>query len=229
MATIEIVLLVIGILAFVASFFIPDVRKSEEESFAEDEVRALVEKEFEASKAKLEEMTDETIRYGMEKAERSLDKITNEKMLALGEYSDSIMNQISTNHKETVFMYDMLTKNKEELTDLLSDAKRTAETATLDAKEASERAEAAIYDASVAAQQSQKALENNILAEEKVISIRAAMTGIQEKAMKDSITLVPAAESEVEEMEEVEEELVEVELPEEEYIEENKLELVIMI
>jgi hypothetical protein len=94
----EVILLIVGFIAFVVSFFIPDRgESSDEEGFTRDEIREIVLEEYEASKSKLEDITDETVNYSIEKAERSLDKITNEKMLALGEYSDTIMNQINTN------------------------------------------------------------------------------------------------------------------------------------
>lgn len=82
MATIEIVLCVAGIVLCIISFLLPDKQKESDgpdRKFIEETVKALVEEEIEGAKARLEEMQEETVSYGMEKAERSLEKITNEK------------------------------------------------------------------------------------------------------------------------------------------------------
>lgn len=125
MSTIEIVLLVLGIIAFILSFLISDKSSEKtEETISKEKIQQLVEEEYGNTKEHLQDMVDETVSYSIEKAERSLERITNEKILALGEYSDTIMNQISTNHQETVFMYDMLSTSKEELMKAINEAKK---------------------------------------------------------------------------------------------------------
>ena len=182
MTAMEVVILILGVLAFIASFVVKGSSKSDEERFSEEEIKELVNKEYENTKYKIKEASEDAVAESLEKAERSLEKLTNEKMLALGEYSDNIMSQISTNHQETVFMYDMLNKNKEELTNYVSevkaeaeDAKNLAEKAKKDALSASDEAEVARNEAKQALLASEEAMKKNALAEEHMILARQAM------------------------------------------------------
>ena len=179
MTIMEIVLLVIGLAVFVASFIIPDKKSPEEEAFqiSEEEIRKLVDDEYDKTKERLENLTDETVNYGMEKAERQLDKVSNEKMLAMGEYSDTIMNQINKSHNEVVFLSDMLSRSKDELTVLLGQAMQDAKSATDASMEALERAKEANAGSETAVLKSQAALDNSVVAEENMISARRHIEG----------------------------------------------------
>jgi len=136
--TVGYVLLALGIIVFILSFMLP--AKSEEEKeieFSEDLIRDLVGKEVEGAKNQLNEIVDETITYAMEKSERSIDRLTNEKMMAVNEYSDTVLSEIDKNHKEVVFLYDMLNDKQENLKDTVSEVDRKAsevKQAVIDAK-----------------------------------------------------------------------------------------------
>ena len=178
----EIVLLVMGLAAFILSFFITEKNLDGDNtsSFSEEEIRNIVQEECERSRGKLDEITDETILYSMEKAERQLEKITSEKMLALGEYSDTILNQINKNHQETVFLSDMLSQNKNDLTILLGQAVKDAKDATDIAHEALENAKKASDDAQSAIDKSQNAVDSSLVAEENMLSARKMLRGDEE-------------------------------------------------
>jgi len=109
----EIVLLVIGGLFFVISFFLPDGKK--EEKITEEQIKTLVDKEIEGAKSKIDDMVEETVTYAVEKTERSLEKISNEKIMAIDEYSESVLKKINDNHNEAVFLYDMLNDKDERI------------------------------------------------------------------------------------------------------------------
>lgn len=189
MSVLEIVLLVLGIAAFVASYFIPDrVSESEGEALSREEIRNIVYDEYESTKTKLEDLTDETVTYSVEKAERALERITNEKMTALGEYSDAILNQISANHKETVFLHDMLNSNKNDLTTLLGQAVADSKSATEAAKEATANSKKALDESREALDNARNASEKAVVAEDKLIEARMAITGEEKKTPKKSTT-----------------------------------------
>ncbi len=44
----------------------------------------------------------------MNNTERELSKVSNEKIMAVSEYSDTVLAEIDKNHKEAMFLYDML-------------------------------------------------------------------------------------------------------------------------
>ena len=191
MTIFELTLITIGLAAFIISYFIPNRNEADSEAgLARDEIRELVEEEFENSKDHLISLTDETINYSVEKAERSLDRITNDKMMALGEYSDTIMNEINNSHQEVVFLHDMLNNNKNDLTVMLGQALK-------DSKDANDYSNVAKGLSKKALEESQKALEcakkasgQAVVAEDTMIKARKTITDISEA---DTVNIEPEA------------------------------------
>lgn len=116
MGTLEIVILIVGIVVCIASFVIP-VKKEElsaqSREVAEAEIKAMIANELGTVKSKMEGITDETAQYAMEKAERAMERISNEKIMAVSDYSDTVLEEIHKNHQEVVFLYDMLNDKQE--------------------------------------------------------------------------------------------------------------------
>ncbi len=110
MEMIEIALLVIGALIFVVSFLVPSSKEeaSVSNELAQGEIRKLVAEEMERIKQQVDGVVDESITYAIEKTERSLERISNEKIMAVNEYSDTVLSEIHKNHQEVMFLYDML-------------------------------------------------------------------------------------------------------------------------
>lgn len=179
MSVLEITLLVIGLIAFFVSFFIPDKQTSDDlDLYTQDEIKNLIDLEIEKSKDRIASSTDETINYSIEKTERSLERISNEKILALGEYSDTILNQINKNHQEVVFLHDMLNKNKNDLTVLLGQAVSDSKLATETSKKAMENAQIAESMSDKAISNAKNAKEMVIFAEDKLITARKNVNSV---------------------------------------------------
>ena len=105
----EILLILIGILAFVASFLIPEkLSKDKNVEIPEEKINQLIEEQVKNASFIIEEKVDETISAAAEKTERYMERISNEKVMAIQEYSDTVLGQINKNHEESVFLYDML-------------------------------------------------------------------------------------------------------------------------
>ena len=107
----EILLIVLGVIAFVGSFVIPEKtskNSTKEIEIQEEKIRILVEQEVKQAAFQIEEKTDETISAAAEKTERYMERLSNEKIMAIQEYSDTVLSQINRNHEEAVFLYDML-------------------------------------------------------------------------------------------------------------------------
>lgn len=185
MGLMEILLLVLGIAVFVVSFFVPEKKEEKEERvLSKEQIEELFSEEYEYAKKKMTQIADETVDASVEKAERNLEKVTNEKMLALGEYSDTVMNQISTNHQETVFLYDMLNNGKQDLTNLLTQADQSAQdalNASEEAKSFSENAkhiaDEAFNMAEAARLVADEAREHAVVAEQNMILARKYAQG----------------------------------------------------
>ena len=107
----EILLIVLGILAFVASFILPENMgkdNSKEIKIPEEKIKELINQEVKQAAFHIEEKTDETISAAAQKTERYMERLSNEKIMAIQEYSDTVLGQINRNHEEAVFLYDML-------------------------------------------------------------------------------------------------------------------------
>lgn len=125
----EVLLLVLGIIIFVASFVIPEKKramKEEDRGLGEKQIRELVEKQMQEAKERVSDMVDETITYAVEKTERSMERLSNEKIMAMNEYSDTVLETIHKSHEEAVFLYDMLSDKQETLKETVSQAELRA-------------------------------------------------------------------------------------------------------
>ena len=79
---------------------------------------------------------NEAVAYAMEKTERSLERISNEKIMAVNEYSDTVLEEISRNHQEVMFLYDMLNDKHTSLKKTVTVVEKKAKEAEAIAKEA---------------------------------------------------------------------------------------------
>lgn len=132
MEIMEIILLTAGTIIFILSFFIPE-RKTEisvqSKNLAEEEIAALVGKEMESIRGHVDDVVDEAVTYAMEKTERSLERLSNEKIMAVNEYSDTVLSEIHKNHEEAMFLYDMLNSKHANLKDTVSMINKTVKEA----------------------------------------------------------------------------------------------------
>ncbi|HKM05152.1 MAG TPA: DUF6115 domain-containing protein [Lachnospiraceae bacterium] len=139
MSTLEIVLLVIGIGAFIASFIIPEKishLKEDELQFGKDKIKELVENEINSVKNRVEEVADETINDGLEKTQRSLERISNEKIMVINEYSEIVIKEINKSHEEVMFLYDMLNDKQKNIKNTVHEVEQTAKAVKQSANEA---------------------------------------------------------------------------------------------
>ncbi|MEG0963740.1 MAG: DUF6115 domain-containing protein [Lachnospiraceae bacterium] len=124
MTGIEIVLVVIGIIMVIASFFIMEKLSNKEldkiSELSTEEMRCILERNLKVAQQKVNEMIDSIIEKSMdesmEKVERGLDKEANEKIQAISEYSDTVLETIHKTHNEVMFLYSMLNDKHSELT-----------------------------------------------------------------------------------------------------------------
>lgn len=129
MITAEIVLLIIGGIILVLSFVLPvwkEKTEKKEPQINKGQIKELVEKEVEEAKKRIGDIVDETVTYSMEKTERSMERLANEKIMAVNEYSDLVLENINKNHNEVIFLYDMLNDKHENLVNTVSEAGRVA-------------------------------------------------------------------------------------------------------
>lgn len=161
----EILLILLGILAFAGSFVIPEKlsnKDSADVKIPEEKIKELIENEVKQASFQIEEKVEETIAAVTEKTERYMERMSNEKIMAIQEFSDTVISQINKNHEEAVFLYDMLNNKHVQV-------KNTA--AEINAKVKSVQAD----------------MENNLPKEHAVI-VNESAKGIENETGKDNFT-----------------------------------------
>ncbi len=128
MTGIEIVLIIIGIVFLLGSFLVSD-RLSQKDidqisKLSEDELRMIIQKQLGNADAKVEETIDNKMDDAMELSERAMEKLSNEKIMAISEYSDTVLDSMDKTHNEIMFLYSMLNDKHKELTDLAGELSR---------------------------------------------------------------------------------------------------------
>ena len=123
MGILEIILLIAGIVIFIGSFLLPaggsDAGGIDADA-AKEEIHGLVAEEMKTVRAQVQDKVEETSEDVVEKAERSLERLTNEKIMAVNEYSDTVLQEIHKNHEEVMFLYDMLNNKHANIKDTVS-------------------------------------------------------------------------------------------------------------
>lgn len=128
MSVLEIVLLVAGAVIFILSFCIPVKKEQLSEDMkglAAGEIKELVDEEVRRVRSEISTMGEEEMSQRQERSERSLERVSNEKIMAVSEYSDTVLEEIRKNHQEVVFLYDMLSDKHEKLSSDVQDAEKT--------------------------------------------------------------------------------------------------------
>ncbi|MBQ1192904.1 MAG: hypothetical protein IIX45_02155 [Lachnospiraceae bacterium] len=119
MGALEIFLIIFGIILIVVSFVFGEHLSAMDKTTEYDTnmtgvIKEIVNKEVEAEVATI---IDDKI----EQAEVRLDKLTNEKIMALGDYSEDVNTKITKNHDEVMFLYDMLSDKEKTVKNTVKD------------------------------------------------------------------------------------------------------------
>ena len=122
MTALQIVLLVIGLVFLVGSFFVSEKLSSsdleEVKKMSQQEIKIILDKELLSAADSIEQQIQNKLDNALEDLERKSDKETNDKIMAIGEYSDTVLNSMNKSHEEIIFMYDMLNDKQERVTEI---------------------------------------------------------------------------------------------------------------
>lgn len=117
MSATVIVLIVIGLVFIFVSFAISE-KLSDEKDTANQVVKIpkeLTQEQKEKIDSMIREYMDAQVESRLADIETRLSEIVNQKTLALGDYAVSVNEEIDRNHKEVVFLYDMLSDKQKEI------------------------------------------------------------------------------------------------------------------
>lgn len=148
MPTFEMVLLIIGFLILIISFILPESKgkASLDDKEMEKQIHDLVDSEMNQVRGRVDDVVNEAMDYAMEKTEKNLEKICTEKIMAVSDYSDTVLEDIHKNHEEAMFLYDVLNAKHNNLKEVADEVDQKVKAA----EEASNMAAQATKDAQVA-------------------------------------------------------------------------------
>ncbi len=127
MSPLEIALVIVGIAAFVISFFVPEKAMSQEqEKMSTEQIKRIYEQEAVLAKKMFEDKTEEEAANAVKTVERALEKTSNEKIMAVSEYSDTVLEEIDKAHKEVLFLHSMMCDKEQDVKNMLTSIKQYA-------------------------------------------------------------------------------------------------------
>ena len=163
-STTEIILVFIGLISVIVGYVMPaGMSRVDGEADAEKarrSVRAMVRRSLEEARSEIRERLDDTLEETMVKSERSMERITNDRISAISHYADTVLDDIHKNHDEVMFMYDMLSDKHKNLTTLVSDVSKSAEEAKQTARDAELTVKATIESAKATMETANAAMED---------------------------------------------------------------------
>ncbi|NLJ96310.1 MAG: helix-turn-helix domain-containing protein [Clostridiales bacterium] len=115
MNLLEIAMLIIGIIIFIISCRLVSRTSNEGDKMDNSNVQDDFAKVKEEQKEDLTAISEEVVTS----TEDYLSKLSNEKIMAVSEFSDQILEKINHNHEEVVFLYNMLGHKEKELKEII--------------------------------------------------------------------------------------------------------------
>lgn len=127
---IKILILIVGLIIIFLSFMIIDrdtieIGSGEPTMIDNQFVKRILDENQEKIRESSKAIISEKIQEEICKADDQLGHISNEKIMAVSEFSDQILEKIEQNHKEVVFLYDMLNAKENEMKEFVQEIDRS--------------------------------------------------------------------------------------------------------
>lgn len=122
MTTWEVILLMAGFACLCISYFVSRNSSENETENGEAQGASAVwtEKEEELIRERVGELLQEMQNEFAEQATDEMNRLCNDKIMAIDEFSQQLFEKIKSNHREVVFMYNMLTEKQKEISSIVT-------------------------------------------------------------------------------------------------------------
>jgi len=121
----QIAMIMIGIVCLIGSFFVSEKLSKadleEMKKMSDEEIKVIIDSKMQEAASQIDERLQEKVDLATAQMERSGEKETNEKIMAISEYSDTVLSSMNKSHDEIVFLYDMLNEKQERVTELIKE------------------------------------------------------------------------------------------------------------
>ena len=124
----EVFLIIIGLVFIGASFYVTE-RLSQQDLdqislMSEAELKRIADKQVKEMKNRVETDLEDLFDEALEITERGLERETNNKIMAVSEYSETVLESINNAHNEITFLYSMLNEKQTETAQMVSDLQK---------------------------------------------------------------------------------------------------------
>lgn len=130
MTGMEIALLLIGCVFMIGSFFISERLSGTEinriAELSDNELKRIISKGMENAANRIDTVVEDKVDEAAEKVEIAVERESNMKIMAISEYSDTVIESMKRTHDEIMFLYSMLNDKHTDLTSLTGDLQRLA-------------------------------------------------------------------------------------------------------
>ena len=125
MTGLQIAMIMIGIVCLIGSFFVSEKLSKadleEMKKMSDEEIKVIIDSKMQEAASQIDERLQEKVDLATAQMERSGEKETNEKIMAISEYSDTVLSSMNKSHDEIVFLYDMLNEKQERVTEIIKE------------------------------------------------------------------------------------------------------------
>ncbi len=117
MAAVEIFLILAGMVAIASSFIFSDKLLINDKKLNEEIEKATEER----VRSQVDKAVDHILDDKIENTEAEINKISNERLLEMGDYYKTVSDEISKNHDEVMFLYGMLNDKEKDIKNAVRD------------------------------------------------------------------------------------------------------------
>jgi uncharacterized protein YbjQ (UPF0145 family) len=118
----EILLIIIGVVFLLGSFFIKDQLSDKDldqiSKLSETELKIIIQNSLKNADANLDAAIESKMDEALAISVRAMERTSNEKIMAISDYSDTVLDSMDKTHNEIMFLYSMLNDKHKELTEL---------------------------------------------------------------------------------------------------------------
>lgn len=116
----DIAVLAGGAILIIISFFLVDKKNKDLIELTPEEKKEKIEEILAEFKPQAQQTMEEMSSTCIEDTKEELERLTNEKILAINEFGEQLLTKIESSHEEVVFLYDMMMKKEEEMKSTLN-------------------------------------------------------------------------------------------------------------
>lgn len=139
-----VVLIILGIICVVLSFVLAEKldekRTGGEAGISEEALQLFLETNKESLGKSLLAHAEKTQESIMDDVTKELNRLSNEKIMAVDEFSDTVLEKISQNHSEVIFLYNMLNEKEKELKEVLASINKVSKKSVVNLENSEEKA-----------------------------------------------------------------------------------------